>query len=533
MNNEDSAFVLYVDHKGHPAPLSLSYHATASRRLTSSVDRHPPSSVTEVDSAYCPQCLSFHDANTAGILGFCQKPTCRLCPVCRSVVSIAVDGSLCFYKCGLCDWSSKACQLQTNLATPPGEEGQVSLEAVEKASKVLLSQLKAMKADYNKIPEDHFSNMSKTMIGRAKDHVKGQRSFTRRVFSTGLSTKRIQDGDLSSWSIAALEDSQRTRRKAMKSSINQPIGGNDLKQISLDGEDEPLYHQSFGGLSVETILSQETGAYMGGSTERLLLPLPIPLRPRKSRRCRAELADSRPGILVKPKLNPLEGDSSLRTGHGQWWKKDSSAIEVLPRVRVSIDASDGTRHAFLIKVSNPTLGIVRLRMAPSDYSGECVWDSETKTSALMENLIVDPLKKFSVDAHLDTNVAKAIKATSLCELEPAEDSFLELGNKTSNNVPEAVSRWEAGDALFDSKVSKETPATLRELGQKKSVAWFELIVWESVVDRGVHSAVPITMQLQVGDGSWESSLVQSQDDGSPENKDFVSFDLVLIWEKLL
>eukprot|EP00536_Pseudo-nitzschia_multiseries_P013121 jgi/Psemu1/210666/e_gw1.542.6.1 len=524
----ESAFVLYVDHKGHPAPLSLSYHATASRRLTSSVDRHPPSSITEVDSAYCPQCLSFHDANTAGNLGFCPKATCRLCPFCRSVASIAVDNLNCFYECGLCEWTSKTCQLQTSLDSSAVKDGEVSLEAVEKASLVLLAQWEKKKEECNKQAEDHFSNMQKTLVGIAKDHVQGHRSSNRRVFTSGLASRRRQD-DLNGWSITTLEEAQRTKSKEMESSINRPVGGISLQQISLEtGEQaKPLFHPSFEGLSAETILSQECGGNMEGSIENLL-PLPIPLRPRKSRRCRAELAESRPGILVKPKLNPLEGDSSLRTGHGQWWKKDSSAIEVLPRVRVCVSASDGNRHAFLMKVSNPTLGIVRLRLAPSSYTGECLWDNKDMTTKYLESIVVDPFKRVSLNAFLDTEVAKGIEATSFCELEPVEDSFLELGNKTSNNVPEAVSRWEAGEAMSDSKVSAENPAILRELGQKKSVAWFELIVMETCDDSNAHAAVPITMQLQVGGGSWESSLVQSQDDG---NGDFVSFDLVVIWDK--
>ena len=206
--------------------------------------------------------------------------------------------------------------------------------------------------------------------------------------------------------------------------------------------------------------------------------------------------------------------------------------EVFLRVRVSIDVSDGSRHAFLMKISNPTLGIVRLRLTPSDYTGESLWDSRTETTSYMKNLVVDPLKNNSIDVQLDTEVAKAIDVSDLCELEPAEDSFLELGSKTSNNVPEAVSSWEAGDVLCDSKVSKELPATLRKLGQNKSVAWFELIVLESTTVNGVHSAVPITMELQVGDGSWESSLVQPQNDGSHNFKDFVAFDLVIIWDKI-
>ena len=319
MNSEDSAYVLYVDHQGHPAPLSLSYHATASRRLASSVDRHPPSSVTEVDSAYCPQCLSFHDANTAGNLGYCPKVECRLCPVCRSVATVGVDGSVFYYDCGLCGWNSKASQLQVSISDSMGEGGEVSLDTVEAASEELRTVWKAKIAERNKLGADHFSNMTKNLVALAKDHVKGQRLSTRR---SGLASKRSQGGDQKGWSIEALEKSQRSRNEMAEVSVNKPVGGTSLKQISLDDgeENQSLYHPSLYGLSAETLLSQEVGGNLSGSMETLL-PLSIPLRPRKSRRCRAELAESRPGILVKPKLNPLEGDSSLRTGHGQWWKK--------------------------------------------------------------------------------------------------------------------------------------------------------------------------------------------------------------------
>ncbi|MGK3737186.1 MAG: dynactin-4 [Bacillariaceae sp.] len=330
MNNEDSTYVLYVDHQGHPAPLSLCYHATASRKLTSSVDRPPfPSSITEVDSAYCPQCLSFHDANTASNLGFCPKATCRLCPLCRSVSSITVKESICFYQCGRCDWNSKICDIQTSLVTSNTENGNVSLEEVEKASIELLSQYKSRLEERNRSTDDHFNSMQKTLTEIAKEHVKGRRSNSSgRFFSKAPVTKRNENDDLKVWSVQALEESQRTREENFISSINNPVGGISLERISLEarGEDEeeedeqPLFHPSFQGLSTEIILSQRNGGNLPGSMETLL-PHPIPLRPRKSRRCRAEIAESRPGILVKPKLNPLEGDSSLRTGHGQWWKK--------------------------------------------------------------------------------------------------------------------------------------------------------------------------------------------------------------------
>ena len=64
-------YVLYVDHTLHPAPLSLCYHATGARHLSSFVERYPPATQTEVDSAYCPQCLSYHDSSSAARMGEC------------------------------------------------------------------------------------------------------------------------------------------------------------------------------------------------------------------------------------------------------------------------------------------------------------------------------------------------------------------------------------------------------------------------------------------------------------------------------
>ena len=531
MNNEDSAYVLYVDHQGHPSPLSLCYHATASRRLSSSVDRPPlPSSITEVDSAYCPQCLSFQDANTAATanLGVCSKATCRLCPLCPSVSSVVVKDSVCFYECGRCNWNSKICGIETSLAIP-NDDDNISLQQYEDASLKLFTQWKSLVEERNRPSEDHFSTMKDNLSELAKDHIKCLRSSSTPHFvSKSIIQTRKEDDFLKGLSIQSLEESQRTRKENLVSSFSQTVGNMKLERITLEaGENSGLFHPSFEGISTEIILSKVTGENSPGSLDTFL-PRAIPLRPRKSRRCRAELAENRPGILLKPKLNPVEGDSSLRTGHGQWWKKDSSAIQVLPRVRCIIDASDGIRHAFLIKVSNPTLGVVRLRMAASSYSGERTWENASRTSPFLENIFVNPLTKKTIDAKLDTHISKRINTTELCELEAAEDSFF---SNDSNGVPEVVCNWDASDSLLASKVSEENPVTLRKIGQKKSMVWFELILIEPPT-KSYYSGLPLAMEIQVGDGSWESSLVQSETNDTKDCKDFVSFDLVLVWEML-
>lgn len=311
MNGEDSAYVLYVDHQGHPAPLSMSYHATASRRLASAIDRHPPSTVTEVDSAYCPQCLSFHDANTAANLGYCAKASCRLCPLCRSVASVAVDETDCLYKCGLCDWTSRECSLYSSIVV--GNDGAVIKEDLDKASEELGTQWTTRTAQRNQSAEENYKQMLHTLGGMAKEQVKGQRST---AFFPALETRRTRDGP-EGWSVQSLEESLVDRRKLVAASMEETVGGQNLQFVSLEAEH--VLSESLQGKPAASLLLQRGAAPTLSMDD--LLPLPIPLRPRKSRRCRAELAEGRPGILVKPKLNPLEGDSSLRTGHGQWWKK--------------------------------------------------------------------------------------------------------------------------------------------------------------------------------------------------------------------
>jgi hypothetical protein len=198
---------------------------------------------------------------------------------------------------------------------------------------------------------------------------------------------------------------------------------------------------------------------------------------------------------------------------------------------VSIHASDGTRHAFLFKVANPTLGSIRLRLASSKYSGEPVWDDKTESTPILENLLVDPLTQQIVNAKLAPDVARNLQATEICQLEPAEDSFLELG-KSSNEEPDEVAKWDAGDVLFDSKVGPDSPSSLRLVGQKNSCAWFELVLFETKMDRGVNCAVPLALQIEVGDGSWDSSLVQAEPVKDDETKDMVTFDLVIVWDNL-
>jgi hypothetical protein len=113
--NRNSSFVLYVDHGGHPAPLTECFIATAGHRLASRVRRYPASIAETMESAYCPNCLDahFYDALTAveQYGGYC--PVCVQYPDCFATLAVqrvaagagATASPQYQFQCGRCDYS--------------------------------------------------------------------------------------------------------------------------------------------------------------------------------------------------------------------------------------------------------------------------------------------------------------------------------------------------------------------------------------------------------------------------------------------
>jgi dynactin-4 len=324
--NSIATHVLYVDHQGHPAPLAECYHATASRRLSSSVDRYPSSTITEVDSAYCPQCLSFHDAATAATLGYCPKATCQQCPLCTAIASVNVVDAEVFYECGgggTCKWTSKECNLAVTV-TKQEDDGSFDKIELARALEDLGTRLVQRKREKQEPAEAYFNSLTTALEQRSK--VEHQRQV-QRISKASVSADDGPEG----WSVEALEVALQ-EKKTSTMFVESGDSGRQVEHISLEKDDEIVDSSSSSSLSQVSLLSLQLQSLNYSTPPRSmqdLLPLPIPLRVRTSRRCRAELAEGRPGILLKPKLNPLEGDTSLRSGHGQWWKKVRWCIVIL------------------------------------------------------------------------------------------------------------------------------------------------------------------------------------------------------------
>jgi hypothetical protein len=196
----------------------------------------------------------------------------------------------------------------------------------------------------------------------------------------------------------------------------------------------------------------------------------------------------------------------------------------MPRVRVVQYAVENDRQVFLLKVTNPTLGAIRLRFAGSSYDGEPDPENDGEKTTLLPNLLVNTFSQRHIDAKLECSVLQTLTPTESVELLSAEDSFIELGGK-SKDVPDAVENWSTSTAVAGAGVE----FILRLVSQSVSTAWFELILPEMKSDPSatVSPAIPLALQIEVGNGSWQSSLIQPLVEG--QEGDWVTFDLVITW----
>jgi hypothetical protein len=190
-------------------------------------------------------------------------------------------------------------------------------------------------------------------------------------------------------------------------------------------------------------------------------------------------------------------------------------------------------QVFLLKVSNPTLGSVRLRFSKSAYGGEKEYWNDTAgqsstngSTTLFAGLLVDTLEQRFVQAELKPALMNGLETTETVELLSAEDSIIELRGKTLR-TPELVMNWDPELVLKRVDTAEGSVPFIRLVAQSAADAWFEVVVLEAQADVSMASAVPLALEVDLGHGSWESSLIPTKDVA----KDMVVFDLVLVWQE--
>lgn len=336
--------ILYVDHNGIPAPLSCSYHIADHLTSIRSV-------VCEVDSTYCPQCFTYQDAYTAtksDCRGRCVRSFCKACPVCFVPLQVAiVESTIGLYQCGYCRYTSFECGVYYDVT-------KITATTTTTTTKDVAEQLDLV---YQKKIQDassvKFYNSLVEAWNEKEQHCRRiqqvQKSCTDPTAAATLlssSTMKRSGGTVlgtsssvahSSNSIQALEQrcKDSTEQKlssyltnVLKTTTNETVSYGCISSTNIP----PTPPSPTTTISTTTTINSrvQQGVILPTATSSLtttqnpssLFPLRIPMLPKLTKRCTLELKKGKPGILIKSKMNPLEGDTtSSRTGHGQWWKK--------------------------------------------------------------------------------------------------------------------------------------------------------------------------------------------------------------------
>jgi hypothetical protein len=225
------------------------------------------------------------------------------------------------------------------------------------------------------------------------------------------------------------------------------------------------------------------------------------------------------------------------------------------------NANSGRRAVFaLLRVTNPTLGSLRLRFAPSPYKGELDWDSAlvdpivrdhddpdestdpNRFTDVLPGLLLDTFTQTIRDVEYDSGVLSGLAASETVELHSAEDSIIEMGGHRAHEIPDDVVSWRPGPV----PPPPLSGPSIRLVAQRASSAWFELVFVEP--ERFLDSSSPTTpsrsgnnayavslrLEVEVGPGTWETSLIpprEPQGSGADEGfVDRVPFDLLLAYE---
>eukprot|EP00979_Chaetoceros_neogracilis_P004109 scaffold715_cov217-Chaetoceros_neogracile.AAC.5 len=580
----------YVNPKSTPVPLTHVYHATASRFLSTSLPTTPSTTTTDVDSAYCPQCLTSWDGASAfsAAKGRCVKSNpnpasggrevlvgCMDCPECEAVLTLGVlekkccfsieakvpedHSHICVYKCGYCHWDSVECGIYHSfgvLASGDGKESSSHDVAVKSATEEL--QLKMTDALQETDESDLFQKLQSCWISKSNEVDRNKRradllrkgsnrgnsgiqsgtesnhSGTHSFVANDLDTYDEDEKKIGSelWSVESLEEAVKRRKERMAKQVVQsiPVQAFHNNTTVMKVTDDVLVNEKddagIVNMSPRKNIRQQL---ISGRTKTLdqlsvtHLPVPVALRVRAVRRCLKELDAGRPGILIKPKVNPLEGDTSLRYGHGQWWKKDSSAIHSIPRVQIKAEKynSSSNQYAILLHIKNPTLGPVTLRLCRT-FDENAEFDDSSE-------VILDPmtLQKATVNIIKETQQFDERVAMKQVTLEAVEDSFLDIGKGAANSF--SVDDWREGDLDLSLKESFQV------LSVTNDVAWIQYVTESVESQDGQESneecrylGTPLSLEIEISDESWESSLIQAQEMEGDE-KDFVTFTILPVW----
>jgi hypothetical protein len=155
----------------------------------------------------------------------------------------------------------------------------------------------------------------------------------------------------------------------------------------------------------------------------------------------------------------------------------------------------------------------------------------------MDHLLVETVSNKHANVLLLRPASSSDSVKSeMVDVESAEDTLVDIGKV--REIPEPVLQWDAEKAIASEPPSLDALndnqaviSSVKLLANNAGSAWFQLICGTKLSGdkkpKNLFRAIPLSLQIEVGNGSWESSLIQAKTDSG--EKDLVSFDVVLNW----
>lgn len=122
---------------------------------------------------------------------------------------------------------------------------------------------------------------------------------------------------------------------------------------------------------------------------------------------------------------------------------------------------------------------------------------------------------------------------NIISLDPIEDAFIDLTTVRSGNNSHRSSELQNWQNEIDwATTSQDCDCKL--VYQQKDTAYVQFMVWNDPNDSDYDLdekfvSTPLALDIEIGDDSWESSLIQKKAT-TEDNKDFVTFFVLPIWK---
>ncbi|TYZ60856.1 hypothetical protein PybrP1_011448 [[Pythium] brassicae (nom. inval.)] len=136
-----------------------------------------------------------------------------------------------------------------------------------------------------------------------------------------------------------------------------------------------------------------------------LFPARPPLRVKRAWRCVESIERGSAGILVKPQISPMSGDSSLPVP-ASWFKKANLAVHYMPIVTLQAlpTRANGSRgFECVLLVENPLDEAIRLVCRGASNASE----TEVGSGGVNAKVLIDDVTPIVIGAYEDPNIADA------------------------------------------------------------------------------------------------------------------------------